>query len=332
MKEPWENKKERMQTKPDTWIWDVADTSLTLSLLSLGSATLPTFGCASSSRGPANIINSVSFPFLDCKLPEGRTISFLSICLVPRTSLACCWIQGEMCVYNLHTDISIRMPQKHLKLNVTWLDSFIRILLNLVLPFLYWLVESRHTIRELIFSSLHNTWLLSSHRLTASSLEVLISWVRSFLLPFWLLFLCQSNSTGPVPSVLTHPQGIMASSSIKVSTALWSLQLWIHSPLRPLHLASISHQTYPKRSLPSPSPAQWIELTVPVRGLACIVHTSIFFTTHIQPIHKSRFCFQKFLLPHCLNLICLDSFLNSIGSLLICLSIISLPYTIYSLH
>lgn len=64
---------------------------------------------------------------------------------------------------------------------------------------------------------------------------------------------------------------------------------------------------------------------------ACIVHTSICFTTHIQPIHKSRFCFQK-LLPHCLNLICLDSFLNSVGSLLICLSIISLPYTIYSLH
>lgn len=216
---------------------------------------------------------------------------------MPHTSLACCWIQGEMCVYNLHTDISIRMPQKHLKLNVTWLDSFIRILLNLVFPFLYWLVESRHTIRELMFSSLRNTWLLSSHKLTASSLEVLISWVRSFLLPFWLLFLCQSDSTGPVPSVLTHPQGIMASSSIKVSTALWSLpawvlQLWIHSPLRPLHLANISHQTYPKRSLPSPSPAQWIELTVPVRG-QCALFTLPSFSLpissqFINPVFASK--------------------------------------------
>lgn len=163
------------------------------------------------------------------------------------------------------------MPQKHLKLKVTWLDPWIRILLNLALPFLYWLVESRHTIRELMFSSLYNTWLLSSHKLTSSFLDVLISWIRSFLPPFWLLFLCQSNSTGPVPSVLTHPQGMTASRSIKVSTALWSLpawalQLWLHSPLRPHHLANICHQTYPKRSLPSPSPAQWIELTLPARG------------------------------------------------------------------
>lgn len=62
-----------------------------------------------------------------------------------------------MCVYNLHVVVSIRMSQKHLKLNVTQLDPFIEILLNLVLPFLYWLVQSGHETRALMASSLYTT-------------------------------------------------------------------------------------------------------------------------------------------------------------------------------